>query len=276
MAPTLIPQDLDTFARDGVVRVPGAFAAEDAAAMQDEWWAELADVHGVIRDDPATWRQIAGDLKRPKTSPLETRILTPRLQGAIDALLGAGAWEAPRDWGRVLVTFPEPGGWDVPAGLWHWDAPLPAATTPLPALFVVSFVGRVEPRGGGTLVLAGSHRLIAAHQARLTARQAGDYAVSRELFHRSHPWLAALAGKAPSPPDRIAAFMEVETEVDGVPARVVELTAEPGDVVLCHPSILHAVAPNRGVRPRFMRIKQQLLTREGRRRVHLRSAAGSA
>jgi hypothetical protein len=45
---------------------------------------------------------------------------------------------------------------------------------------------------------------------------------------------------------------------------VVELTGEPGDMVFCHPVIVHCVNPNRGTRPRFMRIKTQVLTREGR------------
>jgi hypothetical protein len=74
----------------------------------------------------------------------------------------------------------------------------------------------------------------------------------------------ALTGRAPSPGDRIAAFMDRETTVEGVPLRVVELTGEPGDMVFCHPVMVHCAAPNRGVWPRFMRIKQQFLTHEGR------------
>ncbi len=58
--------------------------------------------------------------------------------------------------------------------------------------------------------------------------------------------------------------MDRETVVDGVPLRVVELTGEPGDTVFCHPVMVHCAAPNRGTRPRFMRIKTQVLTREGR------------
>jgi ectoine hydroxylase-related dioxygenase (phytanoyl-CoA dioxygenase family) len=45
---------------------------------------------------------------------------------------------------------------------------------------------------------------------------------------------------------------------------VVELTGEPGDMVFCHPVMVHCAAPNRGTRPRFMRIKTQILTHEGR------------
>jgi hypothetical protein len=46
---------------------------------------------------------------------------------------------------------------------------------------------------------------------------------------------------------------------------VVELTGEPGDMVFCHPVMVHCRAQNRGARPRFMRIKQRLLTHEGRK-----------
>ena len=46
--------------------------------------------------------------------------------------------------------------------------------------------------------------------------------------------------------------------------RLVELTGEPGDMVFCHPVMVHCGAPNRSARPRFMRTKQQFLTHEGR------------
>jgi hypothetical protein len=54
------------------------------------------------------------------------------------------------------------------------------------------------------------------------------------------------------------------TTVDGVPLRVVELTGEPGDMVFCYPVMVHCAAPNRGTRPRFMRIKTHVLTHERR------------
>jgi hypothetical protein len=130
---------------------------------------------------------------------------------------------------------------------------------------VVSFIGSVEARGGGTLILSGSPRLLIEQERELPASQRrGSIATLRERFRRSHPWLMALTGQAPSPDDRIGAFMDRESVVDGVPVRVVELTGEPGDMVFCHPVMVHCVAPNRGARPRFMRIKTQVLTHEGR------------
>jgi hypothetical protein len=254
--------DIERFRDDGYLVVRQAFAPADAEAMQAEWWSELAEDHGIRRDEPSTWRPIPGDLKRAKTSPLQGAIETARVRGVVDDLLGPGAWRAPRDWGRALVTFPQAGAWDVPTGLWHWDSQVGLPGRTVDALFVVSFIGAVEPRGGGTLVLAGSPRLLERQEAALSpALRRSDAATRRDLFHRSHPWLMALTGKSPSPADRIAAFMEAGTEIDGLPARVVELTGEPGDMVFCHPAIAHCIAPNTAARPRFMRIRQRLTAR---------------
>jgi hypothetical protein len=262
---TLSPAEIKGFHDDGYLIVRGAFPCDDALAMQREWWSELAEVHGIVRSDRSTWRPILGDLKRPKQSPLQHRIGSARLRGVIDDLLGPGAWAPPQDWGRALATFPEPGAWDVPTGLWHWDSPCVRGQDALDALFVVSFIGTVAPRSGGTLILSGSPRLLMRQEAALTPdQQRSDAPTRRDLFHRMHPWLMALTGKAPSPPDRIAAFMQVGAEIDGVPARVVELTGEPGDMVVCHPSIVHCISPNRGAQPRFMRIKQRLTAHAGR------------
>jgi hypothetical protein len=263
---TLTSSDIQRFERDGYVVVRQAFSPADGLAMERQWWRELEDAHGIHPDDRSSWRQITGDLKAAKRDPIQARILTGRVRGVFDDLLGEGAWPPPRDWGRPLVTFPEPGAWEVPSRHWHWDNPCELHLERPRALFVVSFVGPVAPRSGGTLILSGSPRLLIQQERRLPADQRhGSIATLRERFRRSDPWLMALTGHAPSPADRTAAFMDEETIVEGVPLRVVELTGEPGDMVFCHPVIVHSVAPNRGTRPRFMRIKTQVLTHEGRK-----------
>jgi hypothetical protein len=262
---TLTSSDIERFERDGYVVVRQAFSPADGRAMERRWWNELEDAHGIRPDDRSSWRPIVGDLKAAKRDPIQARILTERVRGALDDLLGKVAWPPPRDWGRPLVTFPGPGAWDVPVRNWHWDNPCELHLDRPRALFVVSFIGSVAPRSGGTLILSGSPRLLIQQERRLPESQRRDsIARLRERFHRSHPWLMALTGLAPSPADRIAAFMDTETVVEGVPLRVVELTGEPGDMVFCHPVMVHCVAPNRGARPRFMRIKTQVLTHAGR------------
>jgi hypothetical protein len=264
---TLTPADIERFERDGYVVVRQAFSPADALAMERRWWSELEGTHGVRRDDRTSWRQIPGDLKAAKRDPIQARILTGQVRGVFDDLLGKAAWSPPRDWGRAVVTFPEPGAWEVPTRLWHWDNLCDLHIDQPRALFVVSFIGPVAPRSGGTLILSGSPRLLVQQERRIPASQqgrGGSGASIWERFHRSHPWLMALTGQAPSPADRTAAFMAGETIVEDVPLRVVELTGEPGDMVFCHPVMVHCRAQNRGARPRFMRIKQQLLTHEGR------------
>jgi hypothetical protein len=265
MLTTLSAADTGRFERDGYVTVRQAFSPADGLAMEQRWWRELEETRGIRRDDRSTWRPVTGDLKAAKRDPGQARILTGRVRGVLDDLLGPAAWSPPRDWGRPLVTFPEPGAWELPTRLWHWDnLGEPHLDRPR-GLFVVSFIGQVAPGGGGTLILSGSPRLLTGQERRLPdSQRRGSIAALRERFHRSHPWLRALTGLAPSPADRVAAFMERETVVGGVPLRVVELTGEPGDMVFCHPVMVHCAAQNRGARPRFMRIKTQVITREGR------------
>jgi len=264
---TLTSSDIQRFERDGFVVVRHAFSRADGFAMERRWWSELEDRHNIRPDDRSSWRQIPGDLKAAKHDPVQAEILTERVRGVLDDLLGKAAWSPPKDWGRPIVTFPEPGAWEMPTRFWHWDNPRELHLDYPTALFVVSFIGSVAPRSGGTLILSGSPRLLIQQERRIPAAQRRDPAAKSwdwDRFGGSHPWLMALTGQAPSPADRIAAFMDRETIVKGVPLRVVELTGEPGDMVFCHPVMVHCGAPNRGSRPRFMRIKQQFLTHEGR------------
>lgn len=262
---TLSPEEIKHFHHDGYVIVRSAFSRDDALATQHEWWSELAEAHGILQADRSTWHPIPSDLKRAKHSPIQERILTERVRGVIDDLLGPGTWPPPRDWGRTIATFPQPGEWDVPTAFWHFDSPYAWHRDTLNGLFVVSFMGSVGKHSGGTLILSGSPRLLEQQEGRLTPLGQSGMLARIELFHRSHPWLMALTGKAPSPANRIAAFMDGEVVIEGVPLRVVELTGEPGDMVFCHPAIVHCGSPNHGSQPRFMRIKQQLMTHEGRR-----------
>ena len=265
---TLTASEIERFERDGYVVVKQAFPTADARAMEERWWSELEDRHRVRRDATSTWRQVTGDLKGAKQDPIQTQILTDRVSGVLDDLLGQGEWSPPKDWGRPIVTFPEAGAWDVPTWFWHWDNPCELHLDRPTGLFVVSFIGPVAPQGGGTLILSGSPRLLLEQERRRSPEDRGDSGLKPwHRFYRTHPWLLALAGEAPSPADRIAAFMDAEALVEGVALRVVELAGKPGDMVFCHPCMVHCGAPNRGAQPRMMRIKQQLLTPEGRERL---------
>jgi hypothetical protein len=63
---TLTPSDIQRFERDGYLVVRQAFSRADALAMEERWWQELEDTHGICPDDRSSWRQIIGDLKAAK------------------------------------------------------------------------------------------------------------------------------------------------------------------------------------------------------------------
>jgi hypothetical protein len=103
---TLTSSDIQRFERDGYVVVRQAFSPADGLAMERQWWRELEDTHDIRPGDRSSWRQIVGDLKAAKRDPIQAKILTERVRGVFDDLLGKAPWSPPRDWGRSLVTFP--------------------------------------------------------------------------------------------------------------------------------------------------------------------------
>ena len=83
-----------------------------------------------------------------------------RLLGAIGAVLETRAWETPRRWGAIFVAFPTAREWGVPAGGWHIDANYRSRLWPPGGVQTHALFGDIAPRGGGSLILSGSHRLI--------------------------------------------------------------------------------------------------------------------
>lgn len=94
-------------------------------------------------------------------------------------------------------------------------------------------------------MLAGSHGLVAPY---LSLGEAFRLERVRTSL-AGHPWLRGLwrpgEGDGGDGCDRTQRYMNDGTTVDGVPLRVVELTGEPGDVILMHSDTFHAVASNR-------------------------------
>jgi hypothetical protein len=234
----------------GLVCVVDAFPARDAKRMQDQIWAELKRRHRIERDLPDTWT-----IAEPRHLSALTRsgafaaIDSATLREAIEDLIGTG-WQWLSYTTIPLVTFPVTNAqWSIPSAHWHLDFPASSAV-PLYALRLLAFVGPVMPRGGGTLVVAGSHRLVADLVTRNGRNKVWHSADIRAAL-ASHAWLGDLTSKHDTS-DRVARFMRQEAVLDGVPVRVIELTGAAGDAFLVHPWVLHAAAPNCNPAPRMM------------------------
>lgn len=115
---------LSRFRETGLLRLPGAIPAKDTTAMADRIWEHLHGRHGVIRDRQETWTVDQPTGLRAMTAAPEFRALgSATIRAALDDPLGAGRWQPPRRWGRLLVTFPSGDQeWTLPAGAaWHND-----------------------------------------------------------------------------------------------------------------------------------------------------------
>ncbi len=142
---------------------------------------------------------------------------------------------------QILFTPPNSDTWTVSTG-WHADLPR-LASGRRPGVQVFLFLDAVQPRGGGTLVIAGSHRLL--NDGRLIKVKGFRSLLCREAFFRE----LYLEGAADV--DRAHLLGHTAT-VGNVELEVMELTGAAGDAYLLDPRVLHTGAPNATARPRIM------------------------
>lgn len=254
----LSEEQTEQFIERGWTQVEAAFPRDRALAAQDFLWDRLAE-RGVRREDRATWTEPIVHIQETYSDPVFQACATERLADAVEDLVGPGRWNG-RDrtgnWGWWPVNFGKGSDapWDVPTTGWHWDGQhfRHHVDSPEQGLLLLCMFSEIGPRGGGTLVAEGSHRIVARLLRRHPEGMEHRDAIATCL--RRHPWLAELTGNAPpTEQDRVARFMDrTERDADGLSLRVVEITASPGDVFLCHPFLIHAASPNHSGVPRFM------------------------
>ena len=181
---------------------------------------------GIDLDRPEQWTQPRVWLTEVMREPPYTDALTERFRSAVDQLVGPGRWEMTQDMGWWPIHFP---GFDHPpyGDDWHIDGDWfrHRVWSPEQALLNLFCFSTVEPGGGGTLLVEGSHHLAA-----------------RVLWDAEPEGLQADGFDEP---------LNSILDQNGWPG-VVEVVAEEGDVVLAHPLLLHSSNPNHGTRVRVM------------------------
>jgi hypothetical protein len=155
----------------------------------------------------------------------------------------------------MFVTFPVPGAVpDVPCANWHIDAFYGLPARPLSGVKLFTLLADLEPGGGGTMLLAGSHHVLERFGRAQPRHVLEKNARARRALLQSDPFFAALRTPG-EPADRIERFMRNTNEVVGVDVRVVDVHGRAGDIWLVHPSTLHVRPTNTGTAPRFMLAK---------------------
>ena len=241
----LTPEQHDEFQSRGVLRLESLLSSDRVRLAREHVQRRLAPL-GLWRD--GEWRLDA--LPRPqwpntglkpckaignKHPDVEALIEEPALLAVVDVLLDGrpferGVYRRP----QVLFNLPNADTWTTPTG-WHVDVPRLASGRG-PGVQLFACLDRVEPGGGGTVVVAGSHRL--GNEGRHLKVKDLAPRLRREPFFRD---LYAGASSL----DRTGAVGDVALEL-------VELAGAPGDVWLMDLRLLHAAAPNASCRPRIM------------------------
>ncbi len=217
----LTPGEIDSFVRDGFVRVPEAFARADADDGRALLWREM----GLSPQEPAEWNRAVIRLPGSGAPPFDRAANSPRLRACFDQLVGPGRWVERTGLGTFPIRFPhlpEPDdtGWhcDGSFGEWPYRLNVRSKGRALLMLFLFSDVG---PDDAPTRILVGSHLDVPAILA-----PAGDAGLS----------FLDLARKLGTTLDR----------------DVTQATGHAGDVYLCHPFLVHAAQAHRGHEPRFL------------------------
>ena len=219
---TLTPDQLDEFGRRGVLRLGGLLSEAGVRRAREHVHHRLGNRHPAV----------------------EALVNEPALLSAVEALLGTCRFDRAMSGGpQILFTPPGSGTWTVPRTGWHVDIPR-LASGRCPGVQLFACLDTVAPRGGGTLIVAGSHRLL--NDGRFIRSRELKRLLARDAFFRD------LYSEAPRHADERARLLAYAGAVRDVALEVMELAGQPGDAYLTDLRVLHAGSPNRAARPRTM------------------------
>ena len=234
---------LDAFRRLGVVKFKGLIDYDIVAALQEKIRKRM-EVTGVAIDgmwiskDRDRWqvkrvKKIREPLK--KTRALRNIVTHDVLKVA--NILVPGARQAPLSYPHLLLTPPNSDDWKLPGDVWHTDLPRTVAPG-CPGVQMFACIDYTKPKGGATLVAAGSHQFI---------NDAGfvrSKNLKKKLKYYDY-FKTLLNGKATT-----KAYMSAQ-QVAGISCQILELTGAPGDVWFTDLRILHTLSLNISETPRL-------------------------
>jgi len=222
--PTSLGQtQIDEFIQRGSLLISDCFSREAAQEITDRAYIRL----GYDKNDSATWEK--SRVHMPSLTGFDCATFAPKAWAAIGDLLGGfDRIHTPCSWSDALiVNFSDGAGqpWQEPAasvGGWHKDGDFfrHYLDSPEQGLLVLVLWSDIGHEGGGTFIAPDSLAPVAR-------------------FFAAHPE-GVLPNEIPFRPliDECREFAEI--------------TGKVGDVILCHPFLLHASSRNKSGIPRFL------------------------
>jgi len=223
----LTDEQVDQFMQEGYIILRGAFSKEKAAAWSEDVWIRL----DMDPNDMKTWDREWINMPVIRSEKIET--FSPAAWGAMLELIGGiDRLRMDRDsWGDNFIVnlgLPEHHNKEPPhpkdLNSWHADGDSYRhyLDSPEVGLLMIPLFSKIEPQGGCTFI-------------------SPDGLTKVIQFLKEHPEGVGPGG-LPIPFGEIIKSSE----------HFIELTGEPGDVVLCHPYMMHTKSQNNLRVPRFM------------------------
>lgn len=225
---TRIELDSKTFFDNGVLPLRGFLPRKLVAAAQGSISSELTrlkiKVNGKISasriQDLPVFQQTGRLGQMIKGGDEIDRLFPEELLVAMNSLAGSPL-KAAGPHPQVLLSLPHKEAWSLSHLNWHLDL-TPPTTDQVPGVQAFVLIDDVQPQGGATLALAGSHRLHHVqreHNAHAILRQDSDFFSAPEKF--------------------------VEPQVvHGARVQIVEMSGRAGDVYLMDLRVLHSPSIN--------------------------------
>jgi len=219
----LSPAQIDEFVQRGHITLSDCFSREAAQEITDRAFVRL----GYDKNDPATWAQAR--VHMPPLTEYDCAEFAPKAWAAMcDLLGGEERVQKPCRWSDALIANFAEGTdrpWQGPSasvGGWHKDGDFfrHYLDSPEQGLLVLVIWSDIAHRGGGTLIAPDSIPLVAR-------------------FFAEHP-------EGVLPNDMPFRRMIEECR------EFIEVTGRTGDVVLCHPFLLHTSSQNLSGVARFL------------------------
>lgn len=212
--------EADLFVTRGWVRVRDAFGHRLAEAGRQVLWRRM----GLDPDDPSTWTEARVWLQEVfDDAPFVEVLRAERVVGAFNDVMGCDRWIPLNGLGWWPIRFP--GGLPEPDDKqWHVDGGgyQHYLTSPEQGIVPLFLFSAVEPGGGATLLAEGSHFVVAAvlRDAPPTGYTTDE--INQLVFERTPNF------------------------------NLVEATGDTGDLIICHPFLIHRASANHGTSVRFM------------------------
>lgn len=244
---SLNKQQLQAFDELGVVKVEGLFDANIACDLENELWRRF-EKWGIERGRPKTWEALdEATIRKVMKGTRRVRGLEAIYNDCSDDIAStlAGETEFERQKALLLLTFSRQHNYIqdqiVPSSIWHSDTPnIPGRG--LTGVIVLGYINHVRPRGGGTMVITGSHLLFETSSSAITSKLA-----KRKL--KKYPYFRELLSDSSTDRER---FLNESGYVNDIELRVVELTGDPGDAYFVNGSVMHTITRNYRSEPRMM------------------------